>query len=92
MFCASTLDPVVICYCNLKLKQIEMSYQTVEDRLPGKMMLLHGINNNIIFYHLYYSGVYEGEAKIGSLQRYKYLFWVGTEPNNLTKQWCTLLM
>ena len=35
----------------------------VEDRHTGKMMLLHGMNDNIIISHLYYSGVYQDKPK-----------------------------
>ena len=48
----------------------------VEDRRPGKIMLLHNINYNILFYHPYYSGVYQDGAKMRALQRDK-LFWGG---------------
>ena len=46
---------------------------------PGKIVLLHGINDNIIIPHPYYSGVYEYKAKMRSLQRDKCFF--GLEPN-----------
>ena len=45
-------------------------------------MLIHVKSDNIIIPHPYYSGVYQYESKIGSLQRDKYIFWVGTKPKN----------
>ena len=44
----------------------------VEGRRPGKMMLLHVINDIIIISRSSYSGVYQDEAKIRALQRDKY--------------------
>ena len=35
----------------------------VEDICPGKMMLLHGIYNNILIYHSSYPGVYKDKSK-----------------------------
>ena len=55
---------ITVCYCELKLK---------------KMMLLHGLNENIIITHLSYSGMCQYEAKMRALQRYEY-FWVVTPP------------
>ena len=58
---------IIISYCELKLKLIntvfvlkrEKSYETVEYINPGKMMLLHGITDNILISHPYYSRVYQ---------------------------------
>ena len=35
----------------------------IEDRCPGKMMLLHSINDSILITNVYYLGVYQDEAK-----------------------------
>ena len=35
------------------------------------MMLLRGINENILISHLYYLGVYQDEAQVKALQRDK---------------------
>ena len=48
-------------------------------RRAGQMVLLHGINDNIIIPHPSYSGVYQDEEKMRSLIRDKYVF--GIEPN-----------
>ena len=41
-------------------------------------MLLHGINDNILIPHLYYSGVYQDKEKMRAIQRDKHVFGVGT--------------
>ena len=38
-------------------------YWTVEDRYPGKIILIRGINYNKLIYHLSYSGVYQYVVK-----------------------------
>ena len=48
-------------------------------------MLLHGINDNIVVYHLSYTGVYQDEAKMRALQRDKYfLVWNQTQKHYKT--------
>ena len=44
------------------------------------MLLLHGINDNILIPKLSYLGVYQDEEKMKAPQRDKYTFW-GLEPN-----------
>ena len=65
---------IIISYCELKLKFInivfvlkrEKEYYTVEDRRPGKIIILRGINNKIIISRLSYSDLYLDEAKYES--------------------------
>ena len=59
---------IIICYCEIKLKKWEKVYWKIEDRHPGKMMLIHDINDNILIFRPYYLGVYQDESKneIGS--------------------------
>ena len=52
------------------------------------MILLHGINNNILITHIYYLGVYRDYAKMRALQMQKYKFWVETKPG---KNWKTVV-
>ena len=54
------------------------AYQICEDRHPGKMMLLHGINYIIIVYHLPTLILYNDEAKNESFTK-GFIF--GLEPN-----------
>ena len=44
------------------------------------MILLHGINDNILIPHLYYLGVYQDEEKNERLKKDKYVLGVGTKP------------
>ena len=44
------------------------------------MMILCGINNNILISHPSYSSLYQDGAKMRALQRDKYFFGVGTKP------------
>ena len=44
-------------------KKWEKEYYIVEDRRPGKIILIHDINDNIRIYHPSYLGVYQDEAK-----------------------------
>ena len=68
----------VICYCGIKLKNNKRPIK-VEDRNPGKMMLLHGKNCHILITNLSYLGVYQDEAKNNSYA--KSIFGVGTRKN-----------
>ena len=43
------------------------------------MMLLHGKNNNLLIPNLSYLGMYQYEAEMRSLQKYEYVFLVGTK-------------
>ena len=43
-------------------------------------MLLHGINDNILIYHLSYSGAYQYKAKNESSTKREIFFGVGTKP------------
>ena len=54
----------------------------IEDILSGKMILLHGINYNVLIPHPYYSSVHQDEAKNESSKNR-----VGTKPKKLTKRW-----
>ena len=63
----------------------------VEDRRPGKIMLLCGINYNILISNPLYSALYQNESKKKDLQRD--IFWGGwNQINKLTKMWRTLLI
>ena len=48
------------------------------------MLLLNGINDNIIIPRLYYSGVYQDKAKKELLQKIN-IFGVGTKPKKTDK-------
>ena len=60
-----------ISYCEVKLKWINIVFVLktrkhllkFEDKLPGKIMLLHGINDNMLISHPSYLGVYQDESK-----------------------------
>ena len=43
------------------------------------MILIHVINDSILIYQPYYSGVYQDEAKMKAIQGDN-LFWVRTKP------------
>ena len=66
---------IIICYFELKLKNIKKAYETVDNVRLDQMVLLHGINNNIIFPHPYYSSVYQYEAKKIKLYKVINVFW-----------------
>ena len=56
------------------------------------MIFLHGINDNTLISHLYYSVVYQDKAKNEIYTKRSIYFWVGTKPNQKpTKLWCTFL-
>ena len=52
---------IIICYCNIKIKNYKRPIKKVEYRHPGKMMLLHGISDNILIPNLSYLVVYQDE-------------------------------
>ena len=55
------------------------------------MIILYGINDNILIPNLYYLGVYQDESKIRAIQRNKYFGGLEPNPRKLIKQWCTFL-
>ena len=62
---------IIISYCEFKIKWINIVLElkmiksdlTVEDRYTGKMIIIHGINDNILISHPSNSCVYQDEAK-----------------------------
>ena len=48
----------------LNKRKQQKDYSTVEDVHLGKMIISHGINNNIIITHPSHSGVYQDEEKL----------------------------
>ena len=65
--------------------------ETVEDRRSGKIIIIIGINDNILISSLYYLGVYQDEAKNESYTKIL-LFLVWDQTKKLTKLRCTLLV
>ena len=55
------------------------------------MMIINGINDNILIRHPSYLGVYQYEAKNEISKRDKCFWGVETKPKKLTKQWCTFI-
>ena len=81
---------IIICDCEIKLKYLiivfvkerDKAYKKGEDIVPGEMMLLRDINNNITMSHPSYSGVYQDETeKLRALPRDEYYIWF--EPKNV---------
>ena len=59
------------------------------DVRPGKIVLIHGIDDNIIITNPFYLGVYQDEAKNKSSK--KWFFGVGTKYKKMTKRWWMFL-
>ena len=74
---------------SLNLKQQYKEYQTVEDRRLGKMMLIHGIYDNILIPNLYYWVCTKIKQKMRALQRDKYF--LGCKQKKLTKGGCMFI-